>query len=43
VFATGTPSGVGASHPLGLLKVGDVIESGVEKLGIMRNEVVSEK
>jgi 2-keto-4-pentenoate hydratase/2-oxohepta-3-ene-1,7-dioic acid hydratase in catechol pathway len=28
---------------LGLLKVGDVIESGVEKLGIMRNEVVSEK
>ncbi|MBN2335301.1 fumarylacetoacetate hydrolase family protein [Candidatus Bathyarchaeota archaeon] len=43
VFATGTPSGVGAAHPLGLLKVGDVIESGVEKLGSMRNEVVSEK
>lgn len=43
VFATGTPSGVGASHPLGLLKVGDVIESGIEKLGFMRNEVVSEK
>jgi 2-keto-4-pentenoate hydratase/2-oxohepta-3-ene-1,7-dioic acid hydratase in catechol pathway len=42
VFATGTPSGVGAAHPLGLLKVGDVIESGVEKLGIMKNEVVSE-
>ena len=43
VFATGTPSGVGAAHPLGLLKVGDVIESGIEKLGVMRNEVVSEK
>ena len=43
VFATGTPSGVGAAYPLGLLKVGDVIESGIEKLGVMRNEVVSEK
>jgi 2-keto-4-pentenoate hydratase/2-oxohepta-3-ene-1,7-dioic acid hydratase in catechol pathway len=43
VFATGTPSGVGAAHPSGLLKVGDVIESCVEKLGFMRNEVVSEK
>lgn len=43
VFATGTPSGVGFAHPSGLLKVGDVIESGVEKLGVMRNEVISEK
>ena len=43
MFATGTPSGVGAAHPLGLLKIGDVIETGVEKLGVMRNEVVSEK
>lgn len=43
VFATGTPSGVGAAHPSGLLKVGDVIESGVERLGVMRNEVFSEK
>lgn len=43
VFATGTPSGVGAAHPSGLLNVGDVIESGVEKLGVMRNEVVSER
>jgi len=43
VFATGTPSGVGAAHPLGLLKVGDVIESCVEKLGTLRNEVVAEK
>ncbi|MCJ7732818.1 fumarylacetoacetate hydrolase family protein, partial [Candidatus Bathyarchaeota archaeon] len=43
VFATGTPSGVGAAHPLGLLKVGDVIESGVEKLGELKNKVISEK
>jgi len=43
VFATGTPSGVGAAHPSGLLKVGEVIECGVEKVGVMRNEVVSEK
>ena len=43
VFATGTPSGVGAAHPSGLLKVGDVIECGVEKLGVVRNEVISEK
>jgi len=43
VFATGTPSGVGAAHPLGLLKVGDVIESSVEKLGELQNKVISEK
>jgi 2-keto-4-pentenoate hydratase/2-oxohepta-3-ene-1,7-dioic acid hydratase in catechol pathway len=43
VFATGTPSGVGAAHPLGFLNVGDVIESGVEKLGTLKNEVIAEK
>jgi 2-keto-4-pentenoate hydratase/2-oxohepta-3-ene-1,7-dioic acid hydratase in catechol pathway len=43
VFATGTPSGVGAAHPLGLLKVGDIIESGVEKLGELKNKVILEK
>jgi 2-keto-4-pentenoate hydratase/2-oxohepta-3-ene-1,7-dioic acid hydratase in catechol pathway len=42
IFATGTPSGVGASHPKGLLKVGDIIESGIEGLGVMKNEVVKE-
>jgi 2-keto-4-pentenoate hydratase/2-oxohepta-3-ene-1,7-dioic acid hydratase in catechol pathway len=42
VFATGTPSGVGASNPLGLLKVGDVIESHIEKVGTMRNTVIAE-
>jgi 2-keto-4-pentenoate hydratase/2-oxohepta-3-ene-1,7-dioic acid hydratase in catechol pathway len=41
IFATGTPSGVGAAHKLGLLKVGDVIESGVEKVGVIRNKVIS--
>lgn len=42
VFATGTPSGVGAAHPKGLLKVGDIIESGVEKVGTLKNKVISE-
>ena len=42
IFATGTPSGVGSAHPLGLLKVGDVIEVGIEKLGSKRNRVVAE-
>ena len=42
IIATGTPSGVGSAHSLGLLKVGDVIETGVEKIGVMRNKVVAE-
>lgn len=46
IFATGTPSGVGASYTKngvsGLLKVGDVIESGIQNIGTMRNMVVSE-
>ena len=43
VFATGTPSGVGAAHPKGLLNVGDIIESGIDGLGEMKNKVISEK
>ena len=43
VFATGTPSGVGSAHPLGLLKVGDIMESGIENIGVIRNEVISSK
>ncbi len=43
IFATGTPSGVGAAHPLGLLKVGDVVEVGIEKIGSIKNRVVAEK
>ena len=41
VFATGTPSGVGASK--GLLKVGDIIESGIDGVGTLKNKVISEK
>ena len=43
VFATGTPSGVGHSHPKGLLKIGDIIESGIDSIGYMKNQVISEK
>ncbi len=42
IIATGTPSGVGYAHPSGLLKVGDVVETWIEKIGAMRNKVVSE-
>jgi len=42
VFATGTPSGVGMAHPDGFLKIGDVIESGIDGLGEMRNEIIAE-
>ena len=42
IFATGTPSGVGSAHPLGLLKVGDIIESGIEGIGKLRNVIISE-
>jgi len=42
IIATGTPSGVGAAHPLGLLKLGDVVETCIEKVGVMRNKVVAE-
>ena len=41
IFATGTPSGVGAAHELGLLKVGDVIESGAQNIGEIKNKVIS--
>jgi 2-keto-4-pentenoate hydratase/2-oxohepta-3-ene-1,7-dioic acid hydratase in catechol pathway len=43
IFATGTPSGVGSSNPLGLLKPGDVVEVGVEKIGSIINKVIAEK
>jgi 2-keto-4-pentenoate hydratase/2-oxohepta-3-ene-1,7-dioic acid hydratase in catechol pathway len=43
IFATGTPSGVGMAHPLGLLKPGDIVEVGVEKIGSIKNKVVAEK
>jgi len=44
IIATGTPSGVGASmKPPGLLKVGDLVEAEIEKIGLIRNKVISEK
>lgn len=42
VIATGTPSGVGSSHPSGFLNVGDVVEAKIEKLGSLVNKVVKE-
>ncbi len=42
VIATGTPAGVGVFRkPPRLLQVGDIVETGVEKIGVMRNKVVS--
>lgn len=43
IVATGTPSGVGSAHPGGLLKIGDLVEAGVDKIGILRNRVVAEE
>jgi len=34
---------VGMAHPSGLLKIGDIIESGIDGVGILKNEVISEK
>jgi len=42
IIATGTPSGVGSAHELGLLKVGDVVEAHIDNIGTIRNSVVSE-
>ncbi|MCS7253607.1 MAG: fumarylacetoacetate hydrolase family protein [Armatimonadota bacterium] len=42
VIATGTPGGVGISRdPSALLKVGDVVEAEVERIGRLHNRVVS--
>ena len=42
IIATGTPSGVGSAHKLGLLKIGDLVEARIERIGSLRNRVVSE-
>ncbi len=42
IIATGTPSGVGHSHPSGLLKVGDIVEACVDRIGAIKNKVVAE-
>jgi len=42
VIATGTPAGVGVFRkPPRLLQVGDIVETGIEKIGILRNQVVA--
>ena len=40
VIATGTPEGVGAAHGR-FLQVGDTIEAEVERIGVLRNDVVA--
>ena len=43
IIATGTPSGVGfARNPPEFLKAGDVMETEVESIGVLRNVVVNE-
>lgn len=42
VIATGTPSGVGISrNPPALLKIGDLVEAEIERIGRLRNVVVA--
>ena len=42
IIATGTPSGVGFSRkPAEFLKAGDSVEAEVEKIGVLRNRVIS--
>lgn len=43
IIATGTPEGVGMGFtPPRYLKVGDVVECEVERIGVLRNRIVSE-
>lgn len=42
IISTGTPSGVGMGHtPPKYLKVGDVTEAEVDKIGVLRNRIVA--
>ena len=42
IIATGTPSGVGfARNPPEFLKAGDVVETEIDGIGVLRNEVIS--
>jgi len=44
VIATGTPSGVGAARdPQVWLQPGDVVEVDIDRIGVLRNEVVDEE
>lgn len=43
IIATGTPGGIGSAHqPQVLLKAGDTVETGIERIGVQINPVQSE-
>jgi len=43
VIATGSPSGIGmARDPQVWLQPGDIVEVDIDKIGVLRNEVVDE-
>ena len=42
IITTGSPGGGGLVNPEWYLKVGDVIESEIEGIGVLRNAVVDE-
>lgn len=43
IIGTGTPAGVGYAREDGLLKEGDIVEVWIEKIGAIRNQLVSTK
>jgi 2-keto-4-pentenoate hydratase/2-oxohepta-3-ene-1,7-dioic acid hydratase in catechol pathway len=43
IIATGSPGGGGLANPDWLLQPGDVIESEIEGIGVLRNAVVDEE
>ncbi|MEN2974596.1 MAG: fumarylacetoacetate hydrolase family protein [Candidatus Caldarchaeales archaeon] len=43
IISTGTPAGVGYWRENGLLKEGDIVEVWIEKIGAIRNQVISAK
>jgi 2-keto-4-pentenoate hydratase/2-oxohepta-3-ene-1,7-dioic acid hydratase in catechol pathway len=44
VFFTGTPAGVGvARKPPVFLQAGDTVEVEIERIGVLRNQVIAEK
>ncbi len=43
IIATGTPAGIGYTREDGLLKEGDIVEVWIEKIGAIRNQLISIK
>jgi len=43
IIATGTPAGIGFTREDGLLKEGDIVEVWIEKIGAIRNQLISIK